>query len=644
MDHQTRSLVIQTLLRAAHVLGAQDKKPSAPEARAWAAEARQRLGLKVWDVWLSGGNDLKLGMFEVEKAERKQGVGSRAMEELCDYADQHGFRVVLTPALPDDRHGTTSRSRLVTFYKRFGFKENKGRSKDFAISEGMYRDPKPTRMSAHVLEASRLDDLKARNPGLTAELDQLEAGDPSSTKKYLAWMLKQVKAKEPIKEVIGLVQQFDKIGHKLSRKDINQYKTLGDLRGEIEGAAPSKGELIRDIKKDADYLYDDGRFLLVHPKTMAASCHFGRGAKWCISATESRNYFNTYSGRNVFFYFLIDREAKAGGDWSKVAICLNKEDPSYHEYFDAADKSTDPDSIGDPMGSKIVEVLPIAEADVRTRPDNWQWLLGNSTDSDVISRIFREHKQEIDPDTMQELADNEMTPSDVLDTLAERDDEYLSTSVASNRNTSPEVLLKLAKSGSGDIRFAVARNSHAPEEALLLLAADPDFRVRSAVAKNPNTKGEVESILAKDSSASIRGEIAESTWTDPDVLVTLLQDTDWQVRVYALRNRNTPDEALTPLAKDTNPKVRLALSKRGGLSAEAVQALLQDNNEDINFNLAQNPSTSAEGLQQLAGNDSVATRVQVSQNPGTTEETLRLLSKDENDGVRARAEDRLRSL
>ena len=36
----------------------------------------------------------------------------------------------------------TSQARLKKFYKKFGFVENKGRNKDFEISELMYREPK----------------------------------------------------------------------------------------------------------------------------------------------------------------------------------------------------------------------------------------------------------------------------------------------------------------------------------------------------------------------------------------------------------------------------------------------------------------------------------------------------------------------
>jgi GNAT superfamily N-acetyltransferase len=87
------------------------------------------------------GNDIKLASIIVQKDNRKQGVGTAFMNDLVALADSQGKRILLSPGQKDDKHGTSSRSRLVKFYKRFGFVENKGRNKDFQISEGMFRDP-----------------------------------------------------------------------------------------------------------------------------------------------------------------------------------------------------------------------------------------------------------------------------------------------------------------------------------------------------------------------------------------------------------------------------------------------------------------------------------------------------------------------
>jgi len=105
----------------------------------FATNLEAELGLKSLHMFSSKG-DLKLQTIIVEKDKRKQGVGTQAMERIVEYADEKGFRVILTPAVRDDFQGVTSRSRLVKFYKRFGFVENKGRNKDFTISESMYRE------------------------------------------------------------------------------------------------------------------------------------------------------------------------------------------------------------------------------------------------------------------------------------------------------------------------------------------------------------------------------------------------------------------------------------------------------------------------------------------------------------------------
>ena len=88
-------------------------------------------------------NVISIDMIEVDSDKRKEGVGSAVIQEIVNYADTNKKEISLLPALSDDRKGTTSRSRLVKFYKRFGFVENKGRNKDFSKKGGsMYRLPK----------------------------------------------------------------------------------------------------------------------------------------------------------------------------------------------------------------------------------------------------------------------------------------------------------------------------------------------------------------------------------------------------------------------------------------------------------------------------------------------------------------------
>ena len=103
-------------------------------------DIESRYGLDSFTVY-EKGDDVTLGMITVPKGKRKQGVGTAAMNDLIEYADTNNKRVKLTPDVKGNDQGTTSRKRLVDFYKRFGFVENKGRNKDFTVSEGMFRLP-----------------------------------------------------------------------------------------------------------------------------------------------------------------------------------------------------------------------------------------------------------------------------------------------------------------------------------------------------------------------------------------------------------------------------------------------------------------------------------------------------------------------
>ena len=86
------------------------------------------------------GKRVLLSLVVVPKELRNQGIGTRYMQDLIDYADSVGKRVELSPSA--DFGG--NKNKLKEFYSRFGFVENKGRNKDFEISETMYRQPKQT--------------------------------------------------------------------------------------------------------------------------------------------------------------------------------------------------------------------------------------------------------------------------------------------------------------------------------------------------------------------------------------------------------------------------------------------------------------------------------------------------------------------
>jgi len=100
---------------------------------------------KAWDALnldhhvYENGNTITLSKIVVPESARNTGVGTQAMQQLIDYADQTGKQIALTP---DKAFGATSMSRLTDFYKQLGFTPNKGRSRDFTTKETMIRNPR----------------------------------------------------------------------------------------------------------------------------------------------------------------------------------------------------------------------------------------------------------------------------------------------------------------------------------------------------------------------------------------------------------------------------------------------------------------------------------------------------------------------
>ena len=81
------------------------------------------------------GDVVTLSRIVVPQDRRSQGAGTKAMQALVDYSDATGKHLALSPSA--DFGG--NKARLTAFYKRFGFVENKGRSRAFSTSHTMYR-------------------------------------------------------------------------------------------------------------------------------------------------------------------------------------------------------------------------------------------------------------------------------------------------------------------------------------------------------------------------------------------------------------------------------------------------------------------------------------------------------------------------
>jgi hypothetical protein len=229
-----------------------------------------------------------------------------------------------------------------------------------------------------VLFEGRLEQVQKKYPDYANYVDLFSKEDPSGNNKYLAksvkfmkqrveWYVKTYKTAQDRElspaDLTSIKNQFfrqirDHVTdfHKLNKylptqgggRDLNAYKNFDDLTQAIENAKAvlqaKEAEKVhkQQMRDDADRIYQDKTTLVVRPHTEGASCYYGQGTRWCIAATNSRNYWDDYSteqGKTFFFILDKDTELKES-DLDKIALVYdsdNADSDSPYDAYDAAD-------------------------------------------------------------------------------------------------------------------------------------------------------------------------------------------------------------------------------------------------------------------------------------------------------------------
>lgn len=241
-----------------------------------------------------------------------------------------------------------------------------------------------------LLFEAKKDTLRSKYSSIPDEFfNMIVNGDPSPTKKYSEWMLKQYSPiPGEIDRLINIVNRFDKsvnrINHEFIRKgidqfesevgidipfkdidiilrspkDINSYAGVGILNA-ILNQIESKKTKREEKLVGAEKIYEDENFLVVLPKTTQGSCHYGAGTKWCTAA-RGENHFDSYSRRGTLYYIIfkansvLSPERRAKEVWQqrlpkyeKIArfIPNGLEYGTHGEFFDSEDNQVDEDKI-----------------------------------------------------------------------------------------------------------------------------------------------------------------------------------------------------------------------------------------------------------------------------------------------------------
>ena len=228
-----------------------------PESlEAWSDAVKEHLDLWIFHLSIFRNGDICLHSIIVKPDDLKQGKGTEAMKRLTDLADYHQRRIWLTPGEKSSHTKTTSRRRLVKFYKRFDFVLNKGRNKDYRCNEAMYRRPQPGQ-------------LQRRNPDLETLEKIAEARKLYRNKVSLSEIVRRLRS--DFRTIKGWVKGITPIddprraeARKLYQEGVGLKKIAKQLQAGLSNIKRWVGDLIPD-KPDVDprraearKLYQDG--------------------------------------------------------------------------------------------------------------------------------------------------------------------------------------------------------------------------------------------------------------------------------------------------------------------------------------------------------------------------------------------------
>jgi hypothetical protein len=104
-------------------------------------------------------SSLILSKIIIKKDVRQEGIGSKILNDLINYADKNKQIIALTPS--SDYGG--NKNRLIQFYKRFGFKHNKGQYKNFEFRDAMIKQPKTMNENTDKIKGGLSDKLTKKD-------------------------------------------------------------------------------------------------------------------------------------------------------------------------------------------------------------------------------------------------------------------------------------------------------------------------------------------------------------------------------------------------------------------------------------------------------------------------------------------------
>ena len=231
--------------------------------------------------------------------------------------------------------------------------------------------------------------------------DKAVEGDPTRTKKYVAWMLKRFVDEQLLAVPVETIRLFDELVEKdkIDNKDIYSYKNTGELIQAIRAGQnkQSRKEIETEVKAGAEGIQRDDDWIVVQPVTHEAMMYYGKGTTWCITQADGSHWTN-YTQQEQAFFVIISRkdfvyevdaaefEVKAGDKF-----CLSLDTNYQYELYDAQDSNIDAGDLPDELGPVLAAFVNFGLMVEDFQPADYETY---EEDTEAREQKYREESQD----------------------------------------------------------------------------------------------------------------------------------------------------------------------------------------------------------------------------------------------------------
>ena len=285
-----------------------------------------------------------------------------------------------------------------------------------------------------------------------------------------------------------------------------------------------------------------------------------------------------------------------------------------------------------------------------TSSEKKQLAQNENTPSDVLDLLSQENRE-----IRQLVAGNPNTPIEVLEKLGiefaeeivnnpvfdlllleDSDSHFLKMCLATSSTTSVEILERLSRDRDRNIRCQVAKNHQTTGDILCRLGEDEDYYVLSSVLENHNTtENTLKKLINSILSNYFTGKILKHPNSSLDILLAAAEHPAGNPRIAVSKCRKTPVPLLVKLSSDNVAYVRRGVAENLKTPAEILTKLSSDNAISVIRAVARNPKTPKSLLSELANHSNKSIRKAVAYNYKTPANILIKLAEDSEPSIRA---------